>query len=58
MTFGQQSCGAAVLFPQFKLDLKERATANETKRELAQTAKGKLLPKESHATGNVSLLAC
>ncbi len=43
---------------QFKLDLKERATASEIKREPAQSAAGDLLPNESHATAYVSLLPC
>ncbi len=47
----------AAVSSQFKLDLKERVTTNEIKRELAQTAAADLLPSGSHATANVSLLA-
>ncbi len=47
----------ATVWSQFKLDLKERETTNEIKHEPLQTAAAELLPKESHATANVSLLA-
>ncbi len=51
-----------VLFAQsvaFKLDLKERETTNEIKCELEQKqAAAELFPNKSHATANVSLLAC
>ncbi len=36
----------------------KRETTNEIKRELEQTAAADLLPIESHAIANVSLLAC
>ncbi len=48
----------ATLSSQFKLDLKESATTNEVKQEPAQTTAAELLRNESHATANVSLLAC
>ncbi len=38
--------------------LKERATSNEIKHELAQIAATDLLPNESNATANISMLAC
>ncbi len=53
---------SAATFPatfssRFKLDLNERATTNELKRKLGQMATAQWLPRESHATANVSLLA-
>ncbi len=47
----------AMVWPQFRLDLKERETTNEIKCEVAQTAAADLLPNESHITANISLLA-
>ncbi len=47
----------AIVWSQLKLDLKERATTNGIKLELAQTAAVDLLPNEFDATANVSLLA-
>ncbi len=41
----------------FKLDLKERVTANEIKCKPVQTAAVDLLPNDSYAKANVSLLA-
>ncbi len=38
--------------------LKKRVTTNEIKLELAQTTAAKLFSNESHATANISLLAC
>ncbi len=47
---------------RFKKDLKERARRKEIKRELEKKqgvkAAAELLPNESHATANVSLLSC
>ncbi len=37
-----------------ELDLKERATTNEIKRELEQTGAAELLPNHSHVTANIS----
>ncbi len=48
----------AAVWSQFKLDLKERETTKEIKCGPTQTAAADLLPNESHATANVSLLAC
>ncbi len=47
----------ATVSSQFKLDLKETATAKEIKRKPAQTAAVDLPPNKSRATANVSLLA-
>ncbi len=44
----------ATVWSQFKLDLKER----DNKRNKTRAAAADLLPNESHATANVSLLAC
>ncbi len=48
----------ATVSSRFKLDLKERATTNKIKCEPVQMAAVKLLPNKTHATANVSLLAC
>ncbi len=45
-----------LVWSQFKLDLKERET-NEIKHKLVQIVAADLLPNESHATANISLLA-
>ncbi len=48
----------ANVLSQFKLDLlKERASTNGIKHEPTSTAMAELLPNESHAAANVSLLA-
>ncbi len=50
----------ATVWSQFKLDLKERETTNEIKREPDQKQGGEaaadLLPNESHATASISVL--
>ncbi len=48
----------ATVQSQFKLHLKERQATNEIKCKPTQSAAADLLLNESHATANVSLLAC